>query len=140
MKDLIYKITIFFILVISLNSCGVLLPATNIVRYTEEEIRSAGIEGPYYLYIYPINYNSEIISINTIDRNNKKEKRILKTQLLKRDLDYKLNYQNGTIEFKNKILSFDDNLNFNYIVIKYTYNQNFFEYSYKSIKAKELLL
>ncbi|MDQ6962484.1 MAG: OmpA family protein, partial [Mariprofundaceae bacterium] len=83
----------------------------------KDEIRGDGTSGLYHLSRHNITLNSERISIETRDRF--KSNVILEARQLTRHLDYNIDYNAGTIYFKQPIASKDNNLNPIYIRIEY---------------------
>ncbi|MBC7476405.1 MAG: hypothetical protein H7263_19135, partial [Candidatus Sericytochromatia bacterium] len=90
--------------------------------FDRDEIKGAGVSGPYYTSKYPLVNGSERITIETRDRtfNNK----IISTKTLNRLSDYNIDYNNGSIIFSQPVATFDENLNPNFIIINYEYYPN----------------
>jgi uncharacterized repeat protein (TIGR01451 family) len=89
--------------------------------FGRDEIKGAGVSGPYYTSQYPMVNGSEKITIETRDRVF--TTKILKTKILQRLTDYNIEYGNGSVTFSQPVASFDENLNPNYIVITYEHYQ-----------------
>ncbi|NKQ41459.1 MAG: DUF11 domain-containing protein [Sulfurovum sp.] len=85
--------------------------------FFREEHRGDGTRGYYQLGQKPIVDASETIIIEVRDRH--REEIILESKELQRYRDYDIDYDKGTIYFKEPIYSTDRNFNPRYIVIKY---------------------
>lgn len=90
--------------------------------FQRDEIKGAGVSGPYFTAKYPMVNGSERITIETRDRVI--VGKIIKTMTLNRLTDYNIDYNNGSITFSQPVASFDENLNPNYIVVNYEYYSN----------------
>lgn len=88
--------------------------------FQKDEINGDGTSGPYKLTQSDILINSEKISIETRDRNN--QSIILKTETLRRYIDYNVDYYTGRLTFKNIVPTTDINFNPVYIVVDYELN------------------
>lgn len=85
--------------------------------FVRDEIQANGTSGLYQLENDFIILNSESIRIETRDRLNNQN--ILNTRTLKRNLDYSLDYNNGSLYFKSPIAATDNAFNPVYIVADY---------------------
>jgi uncharacterized repeat protein (TIGR01451 family) len=85
--------------------------------FVRDEIQGNGTSGLYKLNNKFIVANSETIRIETRDRLNNQV--ILSTKTLKRNLDYSLDYNDGSLYFKSPIAFTDNAFNPNYIVADY---------------------
>ena len=110
-------------------------------EFIRDDIRGNGSSGYYYLSKKDIVPGSEQITIEVRDRHHLE--RILESKTLTRYRDYDIDYQNGTIYFKEPIFSLDKKLNPKYIVAKYEIkgdNSSKYTYgaklSYKNKKIK----
>jgi len=86
-------------------------------RFQRQEIQGQGISGPYTLRNRRILANSERVTIETRDRF--RSELVLSTRTLVRFVDYDVDLLAGTIRFAQPVLSRDDNLNPQFIVIEY---------------------
>ncbi len=86
-------------------------------RLQRDEIQGQGISGPYQLGNRSILANSERVTIEVRDRF--RSELIVSTRTLTRFLDYDIDLLSGTITFAQPVLSRDDNLNPQFIVIEY---------------------
>ncbi len=86
----------------------------------EEEIPADGTSGPYYISNYPIMDGSETVYIRVRDKGN--ESLILKTEIQRRGIDYKIDYDDGEIKFKLPVEETDFHGNPVYILVKYQYD------------------
>ena len=84
-----------------------------------DEIRGEGISGYYYLSKTNVTELSDKIMIQTRDRYHSEV--ILKSQDLTRYQDYTINYEDGSIMFKQPVASIDADGNPITIVISYEY-------------------
>ena len=91
--------------------------AENVNNFIKDEIQGEGISGLYHLRGTNIVINSDEIIIETRDRF--RSEIILKTETLRRYLDYSIDYSDGTIFFRRPILSRDENFNPIFIVADY---------------------
>ena len=85
--------------------------------FTKDEIRGDGTSGLYRLTRKNIVLNSDKISIEVRDRFRSEV--IVSTRSLTRYIDYTIDYDAGTIFFKEPIPSRDENFNPYYIVVDY---------------------
>ena len=85
--------------------------------FVRDEIAGNGTSGLYQLTRKNIVYNSDKIRIDTRDRFQSQN--IIATKSYTRFLDYDINYDNGTVFFKEPITSRDANLNPNFIIAEY---------------------
>ncbi len=88
--------------------------------FIKDEIRGDGTSGLYHLSRQDILMNTEKVSIEVRDRFN--SERVISKRNLTRFSDYSIDYENGTIFFKEPVHSRDFNLNPIYIVIDYESN------------------
>lgn len=86
-------------------------------RLRREEIQGQGITGPYRLGSREILANSERVVLQVRDRF--RSELIVSEQELTRFIDYNIDLLSGTITFARPILSRDDSLNPQFIVIEY---------------------
>jgi hypothetical protein len=86
-------------------------------RFTRDELPGDGTSGLYRLSHREISFNTETITIETRDRF--RSERVLSAQPLTRFLDYSIDYEAGTIFFKEPIQSRDEQLNPITIVVEY---------------------
>ncbi len=89
-------------------------------RFVKDEIQGDGTSGLYRLSRNDIVLNSETITLETRDRFRSQD--ILESRILRRHYDYNIDYQAGTVFFKEPVLSRD--LNFNPIIIVIDYETN----------------
>jgi uncharacterized repeat protein (TIGR01451 family) len=87
--------------------------------FMKDEIRGDGTSGLYRLSRKPIVLNSEKIEIQI--RNRFRSEEIVSTDSLTRHVDYNIDYDAGTIFFKEPVFSKDENLNPIFIVVDYEY-------------------
>ncbi len=85
--------------------------------FIKDEIRGDGTSGLYRLSRTNILMNSDKLRIETRDRFHSEN--ILNTRLLTRYLDYDIDYANGTVSFREPILSQDSGFNPVFIVAEY---------------------
>ena len=85
--------------------------------FVKDELRGDGTSGLYRLSSQNIVANSESITIETRDRFHSED--VLDRQRLQRYLDYDIDYDKGTVFFKQPIYSQDTNFNPTYIVADY---------------------
>ena len=91
--------------------------------FVRDEIQANGTSGLYELSNDFIVSSSETIRIESRDRLNNQV--ILSTKTLQRNLDYSLDYNDGSLYFKSPIATTDSSFNPNYIVVDYeTENDN----------------
>ncbi len=112
--------------------------------FIKKEIRGDGTSGLYHLFDDDdpnknIVLNSENVVIETRDRFRTEV--ILETRALSRHIDYSIDYDSGTIFFKEPVFSKDENMNPIYIVIDFELNDpnGSNEYSYGGRGAVRLL-
>lgn len=86
-------------------------------RLQREEIQGQGISGPYQLGSRRILANSERVTLETRDRF--RSELIVSSQTLTRYIDYDVDLLTGTISFSRPVLSRDEFLNPQFIVIEY---------------------
>ncbi len=86
-------------------------------RLQRDEIQGQGISGPYQLDSRSILANSEQVTIEVRDRF--RSELIVSTRTLTRFLDYDIDLLSGTITFAQPVLSRDDNLNPQFIIVEY---------------------
>ena len=72
-------------------------------RHRHDEIQGNGLSGPYALGARPILANSERVAIEVRDRLH--SDRIVERRLLSRHIDYDIDYEAGTLRFREPILS-----------------------------------
>jgi uncharacterized repeat protein (TIGR01451 family) len=85
--------------------------------FIKDEIRGDGTSGLYRLSTPGLITNSEKISIETRDRFRSQD--ILETKELRRFVDYNIDYDAGTLFFKEPIFSQDPSFNPQFIVVDY---------------------
>ncbi|WP_255573703.1 hypothetical protein [Erythrobacter sp. SCSIO 43205] len=86
-------------------------------RLQREEIQGQGITGPYQLGSRSVLPNSERVTLEVRDRF--RPELIVSSQTLTRFIDYDLDLLTGTITFARPVLSRDENLNPQFIVVEY---------------------
>ncbi len=86
-------------------------------RFRREEIQGNGLSGPYALSARDIIANSERIEIEIRDRIRSNV--IVSTRQLVRNIDYDIDFINGTLIFREPILSRDSSLNPQFIIATY---------------------
>jgi hypothetical protein len=86
-------------------------------QHGHQEFQGNGLTGPYPLSASRLLANSERVSIEVRDRL--RSDRIVDRRLLTRHIDYDIDYDTGTLRFREPILSRDSNSNPQYIVIDY---------------------
>ena len=91
--------------------------AENSNNFIKDEIQGEGISGLYRLKGKNIVINSDQIVIETRDRF--RSEIILKTESMRRYLDYSIDYTDGTVYFRRPIASRDENFNPIFIVADY---------------------
>lgn len=91
--------------------------AENINNFIKDEIQGEGISGLYHLSGRDIVINSDNIVIETRDRF--RSEIIIKSEVMRRYLDYSIDYSDGTIFFRRPIPSRDENFNPIFIVADY---------------------
>lgn len=96
--------------------------------FVKEEIRGDGTSGLYHLNTSNILFNSEKIHIETRDRFRSDV--IIESRSLARHLDYNIDYEAGTIFFREPVFSKDQNMNPIYIIIDYETNDPSAENAY----------
>ncbi len=85
--------------------------------FVRDEIRGEGLSGPYQLSRGQLMRNSENISFEVRDRVRQDE--VLQRTTLTRHVDYDINYERGTVTFRQPVFSTDGNLNHIYIIAEY---------------------
>ncbi len=90
--------------------------------FFREELRGDGTRGYYQLGQKPIIEGSETIVIEVRDKH--REEIILESRELQRYRDYDIDYDKGTLYFKDPIYSTDTQFNPRFIVIKYEVDGN----------------
>ncbi|MDH5389151.1 MAG: OmpA family protein [Gammaproteobacteria bacterium] len=91
--------------------------AENVNNFVKDEIRGDGTSGLYRFSNQDLVINSETIVIETRDRFRSEV--IIDSKTLTRHIDYNIDFQAGTIYFREPILSTDNNFNPVYIVADY---------------------
>ena len=86
-------------------------------HFVRDELRGDGTSGLYYLTQQNIVLNSETVTIETRDRFQSQD--LLEQRTLRRHYDYNIDYQTGSIYFKQPVMSRDARFNPVYIVIEY---------------------
>src|SRR5690606_6831869 len=90
--------------------------------YVRDELQGDGTSGLYRLRHGRIVLNSERIRIETRDRYHSEQ--IVETRELARHIDYDIDYDNGTLFFREPIASRDFAFNPNWIVAEYETSGN----------------
>ena len=85
--------------------------------FIRDELRGDGTSGLYHLSRKNIALNSERVTIEARDRFHSEV--VVSSQPLSRHLDYTIDYESGTIFFKQPVFSRDGNFNPIYIVAEY---------------------
>ena len=85
--------------------------------FKRDEIRGDGTSGFYQLKSKEIVWNSESVTIEVRDRY--RSEIIVEKKVLQRFKDYEINYDRGTLYFKEPIYSTDEKFNPRYIVASY---------------------
>ena len=85
--------------------------------FARDEFRGNGTSGLYYLTRPGLVINSEKVSLEVRDRF--RSELIVSTRTLTRHLDYDIDYESGSLYFKEPIYSKDDDLNPVFIVAEY---------------------
>lgn len=85
--------------------------------YVKDELRGTGLTGPYRLTRRNLLLNSEKVRLQARDRL--RSERIVSERALSRHLDYDVDYDAGTLTFRDPVMSVDDQLNLIYIVVDY---------------------
>ncbi|MBI5885202.1 MAG: OmpA family protein [Deltaproteobacteria bacterium] len=96
--------------------------------FKRDELRGDGTSGIYRLSRRNIIMNSETVTIETRDRFHSEV--VISSVRLTRHLDYNIDYDSGTIDFRTPIYGRDDNLNPVYIVAEYESNDAASDMSY----------
>ncbi|MGN6112790.1 MAG: DUF11 domain-containing protein [Luteimonas sp.] len=86
-------------------------------NYARDELQGDGTSGLYRLRRSGIVINSERIRIETRDRYHSEQ--VLETRELARHIDYDIDYDNGTLFFREPVASRDYDFNPNWIVAEY---------------------
>jgi len=123
------------------NVDAILFAAETEALFYREEHRGDGTRGYYQLTQHSIIEGSEKISIEVRDQH--REEIILERRELQRYRDYDIDYDKGTLYFKDPVYSTDSHFNPQYIVVKYEMDgdgQSHYSYggrvSYKSSDGK----
>ncbi len=90
--------------------------------YVRDELRGDGTSGLYHLGRGKIKINSEKVTIETRDRFRSEV--IVASRQLTRHVDYTIDYDAGTIYFKEPIYSRDDDFNPVFVVVEYESGQS----------------
>ncbi len=90
--------------------------------FVKDELLGDGTSGLYHLSRRNIVLNSEKIAVETRDRFRSEV--VISSRILSRFMDYSIDYDAGTIFFKEPIHSKDENFNPVYIVVDYEANDN----------------
>ncbi|MDX1696931.1 MAG: hypothetical protein R3308_01525, partial [Thiohalobacterales bacterium] len=107
-------------------------------NFTRDEIRGDGTSGLYRLSFPDLVYNSDKVRIETRDRFRPQV--VLSSRAMTRNLDYNIDYDAGTLFFRQPVPSRDAGLNPVYIVVDYeTRNDGAGEWSYGGRGAVKLL-
>ena len=85
--------------------------------YVQDQIQGDGTSGLYRLTQQNIVANSEQLRIEVRDRIRTEE--VVKTATLTRYIDYDIDYLNGTLFFKQPVMSRDEHFNPQFIVVEY---------------------
>ena len=85
--------------------------------FMREEIQGDGTSGLYRLENQQLVLNSE--QVRLIVRDRYRSENILSTTTLTRNVDYVIDYSDGTLYFKGPVASTDDGFNPQYIVVEY---------------------
>lgn len=86
-------------------------------QYIRDELRGDGTSGLYRLSRGDILHNSERITLEVRDRF--RSERVISSQSLNRHIDYNIDYDAGTVYFRQSVPSRDPGLNPVYVVIEY---------------------
>ncbi len=86
-------------------------------RSFREELQGSGLTGPYQLGRRDILANTEKVMIEVRDRLHSEG--ILSQVTLMRHVDYDVDYRNGTLRFREPVLSRDSQMNPQFIVVSY---------------------
>ncbi|MFC3713940.1 hypothetical protein ACFOMD_15305 [Sphingoaurantiacus capsulatus] len=87
------------------------------LNFQRDEIQGNGLSGPYPLGRRDLILNTEKVRIETRDRF--RSERIVDTKFLTRHIDYDIDYDAGTLLFREPILSRDRQFNPIFIVVEY---------------------
>ena len=88
--------------------------------FARDELRGDGTSGYYHLRNRDIEENSERVVIEVRDRYH--SEKIIETKVMQRFRDYEVDYNRGTLYFKEPVYSNDKNFNPRYIVVNYETN------------------
>jgi len=99
------------------NFEGVAFASETDQLFVKDEIRGDGTSGFYHLKNKAIIINSESVSIEVRDRFHSQD--VIEKRVLQRFRDYEIDYNRGTLYFKEPIYSNDSNFNPRYIVVDY---------------------
>ncbi|MFC7537865.1 hypothetical protein ACFQPG_10890 [Sphingomonas sp. GCM10030256] len=91
--------------------------AANASNHHRDEIQGNGLSGPYALSRRRIVANSDRIMIEVRDRF--RSEKIVEQRLLSRHVDYDIDYLNGTVRFREPILSRSSGLDPQFVVADY---------------------
>ena len=91
--------------------------ADTALNFQRDEIQGNGLSGPYPLSRRDLILNTEKVKIETRDRF--RSERIVDTKYLSRHIDYDIDYDSGTLLFREPVLSRDRQFNPNFIVVEY---------------------
>ena len=86
-------------------------------RHGHEEIQGNGLSGPYALGASRLLANSERVTIEVRDRL--RADRIVERRSMTRHIDYDIDYGNGTLRFREPVLSRSSNSDPQFIVVDY---------------------
>ncbi|HMJ93181.1 MAG TPA: hypothetical protein VK472_03680 [Allosphingosinicella sp.] len=86
-------------------------------RHRRDELQGNGLTGPYALGARNVLANSERVAIEVRDRL--RSDRIVESRILTRYVDYEIDYQAGTLRFREPILSRTSALDPQFIVVDY---------------------
>jgi uncharacterized repeat protein (TIGR01451 family) len=86
-------------------------------NYARDELQGDGTSGLYRMRRRDIVINSERVRIETRDRYHSEQ--IVQTRELVRHIDYDIDYDNGTLFFREPVASRDFDFNPNWIVVEY---------------------
>ena len=107
-------------------------------NFIKDEIRGDGTSGLYRLRYPDLVFNSDKVRIETRDRF--RPQIVLSSQSMTRNIDYNIDYDAGTLYFKQPVPSKDANLNLVYIVVDYeTRSQDVEAWTYGGRGAVKLL-
>lgn len=87
------------------------------LNYQRDEIQGNGLSGPYQLSRRDLILNSERVRIEVRDRL--RSERVLETKFLSRHIDYDIDYDAGTLLFRQPVLSRDRRFDPVFLVVEY---------------------